>query len=76
MQWTEDLDAIGLICPLPVLRARRVLAAMAPGSLLRLSTTDPAAVVDVPHFCAEAGHELISQATEGTVQVWVIRRGA
>ena len=76
MQWTEDLDAIGLICPLPVLRARRVLAAMAPGSLLRLRTTDPAAVVDVPHFCAEAGHELISQATEGTVQVWVIRRGA
>ncbi len=51
----EDLDARGLLCPLPVLKARKRLQALAPGQVLRLTTDDPAAVVDVPHFCAEQG---------------------
>jgi tRNA 2-thiouridine synthesizing protein A len=76
MEWTETLDAIGLLCPLPVLRARKRLAGMAPGAVLRLTTTDPAAIVDVPHFCAEAGHALLSEADECGVRVWLIRRGA
>ncbi|MGY6409513.1 MAG: sulfurtransferase TusA family protein [Alkalilacustris sp.] len=74
MDWTDEVDATGLICPLPVLRARKRLAGMAPGAVLRLVTTDPAAVVDVPHFCAEAGHALLSGAPEGDAQVWLIRR--
>lgn len=69
-----DVDATGLICPLPVLRARKRLAGMAPGAVLRLVTTDPAAAVDVPHFCAEAGHTLLSQAGAGQATVWLIRR--
>ncbi len=74
MGWTEEVDATGLICPLPVLRARKRLVGMAPGAVLRLVTTDPAAAVDVPHFCAEAGHVLLSEAAEGAAQVWLIRR--
>ena len=74
MPWTEDVDATGLICPLPVLRARKRLAAMAPGAVLRLTTTDPAAAVDVPHFCAEAGHTLLAATEDGAAQVWFIRR--
>jgi tRNA 2-thiouridine synthesizing protein A len=74
MDWTETVDATGLLCPLPVLRARKRLAGMAPGAVLRLTTTDPAAVVDVPHFCAEAGHTLLSEAEEGAARVWMIRR--
>lgn len=76
MQWAEEVDARGLICPLPVLRARKRLAGMAPGAVLRLVTTDPAAAVDVPHFCSEAGHELLGEAAEGAAQVWLIRRRA
>jgi tRNA 2-thiouridine synthesizing protein A len=56
-----ELDATGLLCPLPVLKARKRLAALAPGAVLRMLADDPAARVDVPHFCAEQGHALLSQ---------------
>jgi tRNA 2-thiouridine synthesizing protein A len=70
-----ELDAVGLLCPLPVLKARKRLAALAPGQVLRMLADDPAAVIDVPHFCAEAGHVLIGQTEEGAAQVYLIRKG-
>jgi tRNA 2-thiouridine synthesizing protein A len=71
-----ELDATGLLCPLPVLKARKRLAALAPGALLRLRTDDPAARVDVPHFCAEQGHALLAQgdAADGAMS-FLIRKG-
>ncbi|WP_089991378.1 sulfurtransferase TusA family protein [Cognatiyoonia koreensis] len=69
-----DLDAVGLLCPLPVLKARKRLSTMAAGELLRMRADDPAAIVDVPHFCAVSGNELVSQSDEGSVQVYVIRK--
>jgi tRNA 2-thiouridine synthesizing protein A len=74
--WDQELDATGLLCPLPVLKARKRLLAMAPGAVLRLVATDPAAVIDVPHFCAETGHALIAASAEGAAQVYLIRRRA
>ncbi len=62
MQWDAELDARGLLCPLPVLRARKRLMSLAPGQILRILADDPAALVDIPHFCAEQGHALIGQA--------------
>lgn len=53
------LDARGLRCPLPVLKARKRLEQIAPGGVLEVLADDPAAWIDVPHFCAEAGHELV-----------------
>ena len=70
-----EVDAAGLLCPLPVLRARKRLAAMAPGTVLRLIATDPAAVIDVPHFCAEAGHDLLTVHEGDGARVFLIRRG-
>lgn len=75
MSFDQEIDASGLLCPLPVLKARKRLRAMAPGQVLRLLATDPAAVVDVPHFCAEAGHELLDSGSDGAAQVYLIRRG-
>ncbi len=72
----REVDARGLICPLPVLRARKVLLGMRPGEVLRVLATDPMAVLDLPHFCAEAGHEHLGQTSEDGVQVHLIRRGA
>mmetsp|Transcript_18163 Transcript_18163/g.28405 ORF Transcript_18163/g.28405 Transcript_18163/m.28405 type:complete len:90 (-) Transcript_18163:8196-8465(-) len=69
------LDAVGLLCPLPVLKARKRLQALKTGEDLTILADDPAAVVDVPHFCAEAGHELVSSNLSGTVQSYVIRKG-
>lgn len=75
MTWDDEVDARGLICPLPVLRARKRLRALPAGGVLRLLSTDPAAVVDVPHFCAEAGHSLLDQSDAGDGAIaWLIRR--
>lgn len=71
----DILDATGLLCPLPVLKARKALLALAPGAVLRIRTSDPIAVIDIPHFCAEAGHQLLSSTDEGRTQLFEIRRG-
>lgn len=64
--WTHEIDTSGLRCPLPVLRARKTLGRMAPGQVLRMRATDPAAIVDVPHFCAQTGHALLGTEPGGT----------
>ena len=62
----QELDARGLNCPLPVLRARKVLKAMASGQNLRLLATDPGAVRDVSAMCEATGDRLIeSHEIEG-----------
>ncbi len=75
MEWDVDLDALDQLCPLPVLRARKRLLAMIPGSVLRLRATDPASWIDVPHFCEESGHELVRAREEDGVKIYLIRRG-
>lgn len=55
-----ELDARGLLCPLPVLKLRKRLQPLSPGAVLRVLADDPAARVDVPHFCVEQGHTLLS----------------
>ena len=75
MTWDQDLDATGLLCPLPVLKARKRLMAMAPGQVLRIQADDPAAIIDIPHFCAEQGHDLISHDVDTRPQTYLIRRG-
>jgi tRNA 2-thiouridine synthesizing protein A len=71
-----ELDCEGLLCPLPVLRARKRLLAMPQGDVLALRATDKMALVDVPHFCAQAGHTLLSVQTAGSVTTYRIRRAS
>ncbi len=75
MQIDDTLDATGLLCPLPVLKARKRLQQLASGAVLKIVADDPAAIVDVPHFCAEAGHTLIDQSQDGAQQIYLIRKG-
>lgn len=70
----EILDARGLLCPLPVLKLRKRLKSLAPGAEIAMQADDPAAVIDVPHFCAESGHVLVSATEQGGVQTYVIRK--
>lgn len=72
---TNHLDATGLLCPLPVLKARKRLKSLPTGARLTVEADDPAAIVDVPHFCAEAGHRLVSSDIDGGIQVYVIEKG-
>jgi len=69
------LDVKGMACPLPVLRANRVLRGMPAGARLRVLATDRAAVADFQAFCRETGHALIAWSEEkGGVFSFVIRR--
>jgi tRNA 2-thiouridine synthesizing protein A len=74
-EWDDILDCEGLLCPLPVLRARKRLMAMAPGAVLAVRTTDRMALVDLPHFCAEAGHAYLAATEADGVAQHLIRRG-
>lgn len=55
------LDVTGLLCPLPVLKARKRLESLPSGSVLKVVATDPMSMIDMPHFCTEQGHLLLSQ---------------
>jgi len=70
----ETVDALGLLCPLPVLRARKRLQTLAPGAVLRLLASDPAAVIDVPHFCSQSGHEFLGCEDVDGQQAYLIRK--
>ncbi|MDO5619987.1 MAG: sulfurtransferase TusA family protein [Paracoccus sp. (in: a-proteobacteria)] len=72
---SAEVDARNLLCPLPVLRLRKVLLGLAPGGTVRLIATDPAAQIDVPHFCETGGHRLLSQAAlpDGAREYLVMR---
>ncbi|WBU56752.1 sulfurtransferase TusA family protein [Paracoccus sediminicola] len=72
-----EIDARGLLCPLPVLRLRKMLSSLPEGAKVTLIATDRMATVDVPHFCAEAGHTLISAEAQpdGSIR-FEVQRGA
>ena len=69
-----ELDASGLKCPMPVLRANRALRGVAPGALLRVRATDPAAQRDFPAFCQTTGHELVESRADGGAWVFLLRK--
>lgn len=69
------VDAEGLICPLPVLRLRKALQALNTGQQIILRSTDPIAVIDVPAFCQQEGHELVATETEGSVSIFTVQKG-
>ena len=70
----QQIDVRGLQCPLPVLKARKRLKTLDNGDLLRVVATDPAAIIDFPHFCNEAGHELVSSEEQDGILTFVIRK--
>lgn len=70
-----EIDAIGLLCPLPVLRLRKRMAPLETGARVRLLADDPAAIIDVPHFCNEAGHAFVSMTeAEGRLE-FIVQKG-
>ncbi|SHE34074.1 tRNA 2-thiouridine synthesizing protein A [Litoreibacter ascidiaceicola] len=75
MEHDAELDALGLLCPLPVLKARKRLQALSSGQVLRVLADDPAALIDMPHFCAEAGHVLVSMTEDGAHHIYLLRKG-
>jgi tRNA 2-thiouridine synthesizing protein A len=74
MAGAVQLDATGLTCPLPVLRARKAMRDVAPGGLLEVRATDPAAVKDFAAFCEATGHVLVETRDEAGIYVFLMRK--
>ncbi|MBV7409748.1 sulfurtransferase TusA family protein [Maritimibacter sp. DP1N21-5] len=75
MDVTQEIDAIGLLCPWPVLKAQKALRDLATGEVLCLMATDPVAFIDVPHFCTEEGHVLLDVEEDGSSVRYFIQKG-
>ena len=75
---TTVLDTRDMLCPIPVLKARKALKGMAPGDVLELLATDPKARDDVPAFCAATGHRLLAvePAEEAAATLYRIEKAA
>jgi tRNA 2-thiouridine synthesizing protein A len=70
------LDAKGLNCPLPILKARKALDGLPKGGSLEVHATDPGAVKDFEAFCRQTGNELVSSTKDDKVFKFVIKRAA
>ena len=70
----EEIDVRGLYCPLPVLKTAKRLKSMKKGDLIKMLVTDPAAVIDVPHFCNETGYRLVEQSEQDDLYIFVIEK--
>jgi len=71
---TQELDARGLNCPLPILRAKKALNGLQNGQVLRIRATDPGAVKDFDAFCKQTGNELVSSEQSSDEYVFHIRK--
>lgn len=67
------LDAKGLNCPLPILRAKAALKDIPPGGTLEVLATDPGAVADFDAFCNATGHELVESGEDGGVYRFLLK---
>jgi tRNA 2-thiouridine synthesizing protein A len=69
-----DIDTSGLNCPLPILKAKKTLADMASGEVLKVLATDPGSVRDFQAFARQTGNELLEQSKAGDEFVHFLRR--
>lgn len=71
---TKELDTRGLNCPLPILKAKKALAEMASGELLKVVCTDPGSTRDFQAFAKQTGNELVEQQSAGGEFIHVLKR--
>lgn len=70
----EEVDCIGMICPLPVLRTKKALAQMQSGQVLKVKATDRGAEHDIPMFAKQTGNELLATIEEDDLFVFYLKR--
>ncbi len=70
----QTVDAKGLNCPLPILRAKKALQTLGAGGTIEVLATDPGSVKDFQAFCRTTGNELVESSTEGNVFRFVLRK--
>ncbi|MEN5181798.1 sulfurtransferase TusA family protein [Comamonas sp. 4034] len=74
MEVDQEVDTRGLNCPLPILKAKKALAAMQSGQLLKVVATDTGSIRDFQAFAKQTGNELVEQQTVGEEFIHILRR--
>jgi tRNA 2-thiouridine synthesizing protein A len=74
ISFDKELDTKGLTCPLPILRAKKALAELASGEVLKIVATDPGSVRDFQAFAKQTGNELLAQESEGKLFIHFLKR--
>ena len=74
MNYDDELDATGLLCPLPVLKIRKRLKSLATKQIVKVIADDPAAIIDVPHFCTEQGHKLLKNLKDDEILTFFVQK--
>ena len=72
--YDQELDATGLNCPLPILRAKKPLAGMESGQVLRIVATDPGSVKDFDAFARQTGNELMASGEEDGKYTFMMKK--
>ncbi len=74
MQVDQEVDTRGMNCPLPILKAKKALAGMQSGQLLKVVATDTGSIRDFQAFAKQTGNELVEQQTQGDEFIHILRR--
>ncbi|HIP24162.1 MAG TPA: sulfurtransferase TusA family protein [Rhodobacteraceae bacterium] len=70
----QTLNAEGLNCPLPIIKAKKALKGLEAGQVLEVRSTDPGSIADFAAFCSQTGNELLSSNTEGNIYLFEIKK--
>ena len=73
-EFTKELDASGLNCPMPILRAKKALKDLNSGDILRVIATDPGSVKDFEAFAKQTGNELLESAEDGDSFIYRLKK--
>ncbi len=74
MEFNQELDATGLLCPEPVMMLHEKMPDMESGEILKVLATDPSTTRDIPQFCRFLGHALLHKEEQGDLFVFFIKR--
>ena len=69
------MDVKGLMCPLPIIKIRKILTEMAVGEVVTVLTTDLSSNIDIRHFCNISGHKLVDAIEKDGMMTFIIRKG-
>ena len=72
-EFDAELDASNLACPLPIIKAKKAVAALDVGQIIKITATDPGSVKDFSAFCSQTGHKLISTTESDGVYTYFIK---
>ena len=74
IEFSQEVDASGLLCPLPLLRLKKMLVAMDSGEVVKVIATDPAAHLDFGVYTNQSGHQIIELIKQDDKQIFYIKK--